>query len=93
MFVSVMCDIATDDHRIAVQRLLKQYGFSKIQRDLYESTSIGNTALTRLKKDIDRVIDSYDTIRFYQFPMDDTFVITSLREKKWRKLAVQPPSS
>ena len=89
MFVSVACDVGNDDHRIAVQKLLSQYGFKKIQRDLYEHTSIAEAALTRLKRDIDKTTDYYDSVRFYQFPLNETLVITSLREKRWRKLVVQ----
>ena len=76
-------------HRIAVQRLLISYGFTKVMKDLYESTLITETALTRLKRDLDRATDSYDSIRVYQYPMQDTLVITSLKENRWRKLVVQ----
>ena len=47
MFVAVMSDVSSDDHRLAVQRLLVQYGFNKVMKDLYESTTISETALTR----------------------------------------------
>ena len=43
----------------------------------------------RLKKDLDRIADSYDSIRFYQFPVEGTFAITILKEKKWRRLIVK----
>jgi CRISPR-associated protein Cas2 len=32
--------------------------------------------------------DSYDSLRFYQYPMESTLVISELREKKWRKTVV-----
>ena len=89
MFVSIACDVANEDHRLAVQRLLAQYGFKKIQRDLYEHTSIAEAVLARLKRDVDKATDFYDSVRFYQFPIDETLVITSLKEKRWRKLMVQ----
>jgi CRISPR-associated protein Cas2 len=91
MFVAVMSDVSSDDHRLAVQRLLVQYGFNKTMKDLYESTTISESALTRLKRDIDRATDSYDTIRLYQYPVQDTLVISSLKEKRWRKLVVRTP--
>ena len=89
MFVAVVSDVSTDDHRLAVQRLLVQYGFNKVMKDVYESTSITDTALTRLKRDIDRATDFYDTIRLYQYPSQDTLVISSLKENKWRRLVVR----
>ena len=91
MFVAVMSDVSTDDHRLAVQRLLVQYGFNKVMKDLYESTTISETALTRMKRDIDSATDFYDTIRMYQYPMQDTLIISSLKEKRWRKLVVREP--
>jgi len=89
MFVAVSCDLATDDHRKAVYDLLLQYGFKRILKTLFESTTLGEKYLARLKRDIDRSTDSYDKVRFYQFPMGDTLVISSLEEKKWRKLTVK----
>jgi hypothetical protein len=32
--------------------------------------------------------DSYDSQRFYQYPMEDTLVVSILKEKKWRKTVV-----
>ncbi len=90
MFVAVSCDVATDDHRKAVYGLLRQYGFKRILKTLFESTTLSEKYLARLKRDIDRSTDSYDKVRFYQFPMGDTLVISSLEEKKWRKLTVKP---
>lgn len=90
MFVAVSCELSTDDHRKAVYDLLRQYGFSRVLKTLYESTTITDKYLARLKRDIDRATDSYDNIRFYQYPMDKTLVISSLEEKKWRKLTVRP---
>ena len=85
-----MCDVSVDDHRIAVERLLVQYGFKKIMSDLFENTAMSETAIARLKRDIDGVTDSYDAVRMYQYPMRDTLVITSLNEKKWRRLVIRP---
>ena len=89
MFVSVVCDFGNDDHRSAVHQLLIQYGFKNIFNNVYESASIKDNSLLRLKRDIDRATDSYDKIRFYQYPMEDTFVITYLYGKRWRKIIVK----
>lgn len=89
MFVSVVCDFSSDDHRKAAESIILQYGFSKVLKDAFESTSLSETMLNRLKKDLDRLSDSYDSIRFYQYPVDETLVITVLKEKKWRRLIVR----
>ena len=89
MFVAVSCDIASDDHRKAVYDLLAQYGYKRILSSLFESAAVDAAALIRLKRDIDKATDSYDKVRFYQYPMEQTLVISSLEEKKWRKLKVK----
>jgi CRISPR-associated protein Cas2 len=89
MFVAVACEFANDDHRKAGYDLLVQYGFRKVLKDAFESTTLSETALNRLKKDLDSIADSYDSIRFYQFPVEGTFAITILKEKKWRRLIVK----
>ena len=89
MFVAVSCDLASNDHRDTVYQIFSQYGLKQILTNLFESTSISEKLLSRLKRDIDRVNDSYDGLRFYQYPVEDTLVITSLKEKKWRKLTIR----
>ena len=85
MFVAVACDFASEDHANEVHNILNLYGFTKIQSNLYESQKITENTVSRLKRDIDRATDSYDSIRFYQFPLEDTLAITSLKAKKWRR--------
>jgi CRISPR-associated protein Cas2 len=89
MFVAVACEFASDDHRKAGYDLLAQYGFRKVLKDAFESTSLPESALGRLKKDLDRIADSYDSIRLYQYPVEGTLAITVLKEKKWRRLIVK----
>ena len=45
--------------------------------------------LARLKRDIDRRTDAYDSVRIYQYPLDDVLVITTLRDKRWRRVIVK----
>lgn len=92
MFIAVSCDCANDDHRRAVTRLLEQYGFRQVQESLFESTSLNESLLARLKRDIDRLTDSYDSLRLYQYPLGETLVITSLKEKKWRRYTIRTTS-
>lgn len=89
MFVAVVCEYATDDHRKVAYDLLAQYGFRKVLEGAYESTTLSEVALNRLKKDLDRIADSYDGLRLYQYPVEGTLAITVLKEKKWRRLIVK----
>jgi CRISPR-associated protein Cas2 len=89
MFVSVVCDFSSEDHRKAGHALLVQYGYKKALKDAFESTTVSEQALNRLKKDLDRICDSYDSIRLYQYPVEGTLAITVLKEKKWRRLIVK----
>lgn len=89
MFVSIICEISNDDHKISVKHLLSEYGFKQIFEILYESTTIKEKELARLKRDIDRRTDSYDSVRIYQYPIENTLVITTLRDKRWRRVVVK----
>jgi CRISPR-associated protein Cas2 len=88
MFVAVACDLGNADRLANVGNLLLQYGFRKLQQNLYESAVISERSLLRLKKELDGLTDSYDSLRFYQYPLEDTLVVSSLKEKKWRKLVL-----
>ncbi len=88
MFVAVNCDLGSEEHRDRVHATLVQYGFQRVHGSLYESLTINDKGLLRLKRDLDRLLDSYDALRFYQYPMENTLVISSLKEKKWRKTVV-----
>ena len=89
MFVSVICEISNDDHKIAVKHLLMEYGFKQVFEILYESATMKENELARLKRDIDRRTDAYDSVRIYQYPLDETLVITALREKRWRRFNIR----
>ena len=89
MFVAVVGEFASNDNRNAVADLLTQYGFKAILKDCFESTAVSETTLTRLKKDIDRATDSYDIIRFYQYPVGGGLVLTSLKDKRWRRIKLK----
>ncbi len=89
MFVSVICDIADGGHRDLVVDFLKRYGFREIIDNTFESASISEKALIRLKRDIDKSTDFYDKVRFYQYPFEDTMVISFLSEKKWKKSVIR----
>ena len=85
MFVSVVLDPGSIDSSRALVNLLSQMGFRKVQRSCWESMKVNTADLASLKREIDRVTDYYDSVRFYQFPVNGMFMVTELKEKKWRK--------
>jgi CRISPR-associated protein Cas2 len=91
MFVSVAVDPGSEERARELADLLAQYGFEKVQRGLWESAIVAPATLDRLKRDLDRATDAYDRLRIFQFPVDGTLVLTSLREKKWRKMVARAP--
>lgn len=89
MFVSVVLDLGNEDSLKAVTGLLFRYGFRQMQKGVFESTAMDDKRLSRLKIDMDRATDFYDSIRFYQYPVDGTVAITSLNEKRWRRVTIR----
>jgi CRISPR-associated protein Cas2 len=85
VFVAIACELVSEKHRSDVYDLLKQYGFTEVLKDVFESVSIKENLLSRLKRDIDRRTDFYDKIKMYQYPIDGVLVVTMLADKKWRK--------
>jgi CRISPR-associated protein Cas2 len=86
MFVSIALDPGSEGRAKELADLLGQYGFEKIQRGLWESAFVSPETLIRLKKDLDRATDAFDRLRIFQFPMEGTLALTSLKEKKWRRM-------
>jgi len=89
MFVSIAVDPGGEGRAKELAELLIQYGFDKVQRGLWESTAVSPETLNRLKRDLDRSTDAFDRIRMFQFPVDGTLVLTTLRDKKWRRLVAK----
>jgi len=100
MFVSIAIDPGSEGRGKELADLLGQYGFKRIQRFLWESTTVSTDTLNRLKRDLDKATDGFDKLRFFQFPMEGTLVLSSLRDKKWRRMVAvdsenkkNPPAS
>ena len=89
MFVSIAVDASTEDRARELADLLAQYGFEKVQRGLWESKSVSPGTLERIKRDLDKATDGFDKLRFFQFPMEGTLVLSSLRDKKWRRVVAR----
>ena len=89
MFVAIAVDAGSEGRARELADLLAQYGFEKVQRGLWESATVTPATLTRIKRDLDKATDAFDKLRFFQFPIDDTLVLTSLREKKWRRMVAR----
>jgi len=90
MFVSIVCEFSNDDHKKFLYDLFLQYGCKRIMEHLYESVTMTEKALLRLKRDIDRHTDGYDRVRIYQYPMEGGFVISNLYDNRWRRTIVKP---
>lgn len=89
MFVSVIVEPGSDGRLEEIDALLEQYGFREIQKGLWESTRIMEKYLSRLKRDIDRKTDYYDKVRMYQYPLEGSLAITSLIQKRWKRVLVK----
>jgi CRISPR-associated protein Cas2 len=89
MFVSIAVDPGSEGRARELADLLSQYGFEKVQRGLWESALVSPETLNRLKRDLDRATDAFDRLRIFQFPVDGTLALTSLREKKWRRMVAK----
>ncbi|MDR2029599.1 MAG: CRISPR-associated protein Cas2 [Treponema sp.] len=89
MFVSIALDPGSEGRARELADLLGQYGFEKVQRGLWESSFVSPDTLNRLKRDLDRTTDAFDRLRLFQFPVDGTLVLSTLKEKKWRRLVAK----
>jgi CRISPR-associated protein Cas2 len=89
MFVSIALDPGSESRAKELADLLAQYGFEKVQRGLWESAFVSPETLVRLKRDMDHSTDAFDRVRFFQFPIEGTLVLTSLRDKKWRRMVAR----
>jgi CRISPR-associated protein Cas2 len=90
MFVSVALDPGSEERARELADLLLRYGFEKVQRGVWESSRIAQSSLDRLKGDLDRATDAYDRLRIYQYATDGTFVVSFMKDKKWRRLQAKP---
>ena len=89
MFVSIAVDADSQERAAELADLLAQYGFQMVQRGLWESSTISPDTLNRVKRDLDRATDANDRLRLFQFPMEGTLVLSSLRDKKWRRMVAR----
>ena len=93
MFVSIAVDASTEVRARELADLLTQYGLERVQRGLWESKSVSPGTLERIKRDLDKATDGFDKLRFFQFPMEGTLVLSSLRDKKWRRVVARDAES
>ena len=89
MFVSIAIDPGSQERARELAELLAQYGFEKVQRGLWESAKVSTATLARVKRDLDKATDGMDRLRFFQFPMEGTLVLSTLRDKKWRRMVAK----
>ena len=89
MFVSIAIDPGSEERARELVELLAQYGFEKVQRGLWESAMVSPATLARVKRDLDKATDGMDRLRFFQFPMEGTLVLSTLKDKKWRRMVAK----
>ena len=88
-----MIDPGGEESAAHLSELLTFYGFERVQRACWESSTVSEKQLETLKREIDRLTDYYDVIRIYQYPVEGVLAISSLAKKKWRKLLIRPPQT
>ena len=89
MFVSIAVDPGSEGRARELADLLGQYGFDRVQRGLWESAFVSPETLNRLKRDLDQATDAFDRLRIFQFPVEGTLALTTLRDKKWRRMVAR----
>ena len=89
MFVAIAVDASSEARAKELADLLGQYGFKRVQRFLWESMTVSQDTLNRVKRDLDKATDGFDRLRLFQFPMEGTLVLSTLRDKKWRRMVAK----
>ena len=90
MFISIFLDLASTDSKNAVKNVIREYGITKIQDNLFESYEFPTKKLGNLKRDLTGCLDMYDKLRLYQYPMDNVLKISYIENGKWKKLIRYP---
>ncbi len=90
MFVSIVLDPGNIDSSHDLVRILMGFGFKKVQRAVWESSSVRQSDISCIKREIDRVTDYYDKVRLYQYPVDEAMELTILDKKKWKCCILKP---
>jgi CRISPR-associated protein Cas2 len=89
MFISISIDLVSQDSSNQFTTLMNQYGIKKIQVNLFESFDFPSNKLGNLKRDITDCLDSFDKLRMYQFPLENTFKISYVENRKWKRLSFE----
>ncbi len=89
MFVSVTYDLSGEDSQNKIREILVFYGFKEVLKGVFESSKIKDNTLKKLKRDIDRITDHFDRVRFYQYPYEEQMIITMLEKKKWKRIILK----
>jgi len=88
MFIGINLDLASTDSKNSVLKILNEYGIKRTHDNLYESYDFPAIRLGNLKRDLTNCVDMDDSIRLYQFPLENTFKISSLQDGKWKRLSI-----
>lgn len=88
MFIGVSFDFISPDTKRDISKLLTEYGLQKVYDNVYESFEFSSKRLGSLKKDITGFLDMDDRLRIYQFPVDNSFKISYIEDRKWKRLSL-----
>ncbi len=89
MFVAINLDLASVDSANNIKKIINEYGIKKVHSNLYESFEFPANRLGNLKREVTNCIDDYDKLRIYQYPLEDSFKISYIENKKWKKLSIR----
>jgi CRISPR-associated protein Cas2 len=89
MFISLSIDLVSQDSANQFVSIMNEYGIKKILANLYESFDFPSNKLGNLKRDITNCLDSFDKLRMYQFPLENTFKISYVENRKWKRLSFE----
>ncbi|MCG8571139.1 MAG: hypothetical protein MJB14_13480 [Spirochaetes bacterium] len=87
MFIGISFDFISTDTKKQVITLLAQYGINKVHDNLFECFEFPVGRLGNLKRDLTTFLDMDDKLRIYQYPVDNSFKISYIEERKWKRLS------
>ena len=89
MFIAVSLDLASADSVNNIKHIMNEYGIKRVHSNLHESFEFPSNKLGNLKREITNAVDVYDKLRIYQYPLEESFKISYLDNKKWKRLSIK----
>jgi len=92
MFVSIACDMGSEDSRAALYNLPPQYGFEKVQKADDAFMFYGLRAEAVDTEGLTFVHELSDIETLNARALEGTLAITTLKGNKWRRIIIRDPS-